>query len=68
MVIFHTNVCLARIAAQEGVRDVISGDDEHNHEDIVFFNLVALYGEMTNQTRLDWVEKAIRVVENTKFI
>ena len=63
------DVCLARIAAHEGIRDVISQDEhEHTREDIMFFNLVALHGEMANQTRLDWVEKAIIIVENTKSL
>ena len=37
-------------------------EDEYNHTNITFFNLAALHFEMMNQTRLDWVEKAINTI------
>jgi len=56
-------VCIARKDAQADMRKVIEqSEDEYNHTNITFFNLAALHFEMMNQTRLDWVEKAINTI------
>ena len=61
------DVCLVRRTTQEGIRTAIARDEhEYDHENIMFFNLVALHGEMTLKARLEWVEKAITIVENAK--
>ena len=58
-------VCLARKSTQADIRGLIDQDKEkYGSEQAHFFELVALHGEMMNQTRLAWIEKAINIVEN----
>jgi DNA-binding PadR family transcriptional regulator len=57
-------VCLLRKTEQENLRTAIARDvPEYDSDITVYWNLVALHGEMMNQTRLAWVEKAIKIVE-----
>jgi len=59
-------VCLARKDAQRGIRVSIAQDEPDYSQNItLYWNLVALHGEMMNQTRLDWLEKAINIVNST---
>ena len=60
------DVCLARKVTQEDIRTAIARDElQYDSKQILFFELVALHGEMVNQTRLAWIEKAISIVEST---
>ena len=59
-------VCLTRKTEQEGIRTAIARDEpNYDHEITLYWNLVALHGEIALQARLDWVEKAINIVENS---
>jgi len=59
-------VCLTRKTEQEGIRAAIARDEpDYDHEITLYWNLVALHGEIVLQARLDWVEQAINIVENT---
>jgi len=59
-------VCLARKTEQEGIRAAIARDEpDYDHEITLYWNLVALHGETVLQARIDWVEKAISIVENS---
>jgi len=59
-------VCLSLQAAHGGIREAIARDaPEYDHALTTYWNLVALHGEMMNQTRLAWVEKAISIVADT---
>jgi len=61
-------VCLARKTEQKDIRSAISEDEtKYDHGQLLFFELAALHGEMMNKTRLEWVEKAIDIVENTQI-
>jgi len=56
-------VCLTRKAEQQGIRSAITRDEPgYDHEITLYWNLVALHGEIALQARLDWVEKAINIV------
>jgi DNA-binding PadR family transcriptional regulator len=58
------DVCLARSTAQKGIRDVIAGEEgEYDPQHTTYYSLVALHGEMINKTRLEWIEKAINIIE-----
>ena len=59
------DICLLRKTEQESIRAAIVRDEpDHDHELTMYWNLVALHGEITLKARLDWVEKAISIVEN----
>jgi len=61
-------VCLARKVEQEGIRVAIARDEpDYDHEITLYWNLVALHGEIALQARIDWVEKAINIVESAQF-
>ena len=61
-------VCLLRKTAQQGIRTAIARDEsDYSNEITLYWNLVALHGEITLQARLDWIEKAINTVENTLY-
>ena len=61
---FH-DVCLARGIEYDKVKESIVEDEpNYNHKQTTSHTLTALYGEMMNQARLAWVEKAITTVEN----
>jgi len=58
------DVCITRKTTQEEIRSVISEDEaKYDEKQILFFELVAMHGEMMNKTRLEWIEKAINIVE-----
>ena len=60
-------VCLARKTVQNDLRELVPQDEiKYGYEQALFFELVALHGEMMNQARLAWIEKAISKVENTQ--
>ena len=62
------DVCLARKTEQEGIKMAIARDEpDYDHTITMYWNLVALHGEIILQARLDWVENAINIVENTPF-
>jgi len=61
-------VCIDLKTAQEDIRMAIERDElVYDPKNIMFFNLVALHGAMTLQARLEWVEKAINIVENSQM-
>jgi len=50
------DMCHARHIAYDGVKEEVAEND-------AYIKLTALYGEMMNQARLAWVEKAIIILE-----
>jgi len=57
-------VCHARKTEQQGIRTAIARDEPDYDSDItLYWNLAALHGETVLQARLDWVEKAIDIVD-----
>jgi len=59
--------CLAGIKKMDDVKEVIARDEiDYNHDIVKYWKLTALHGEMMLQTRLDWVDKAIAMLENEK--
>jgi len=59
-------MCLSLKTAQGGIRMALARDEpDYDHKLTMYWNLVAMHGEMMNQTRLAWVEKAISIVEET---
>jgi len=58
-------VCILRKTEQEDIRAAISRDEpDYDNEITLYWNLVALHGEIANQARIEWVEKAIEILEN----
>ncbi|MCL2202921.1 MAG: PadR family transcriptional regulator [Defluviitaleaceae bacterium] len=60
-------VCLARIAEQDDVRQAIARDEsDYDRKVTLCWHLVTLHGDLILQSRLDWVEKAIEII-NEEF-
>ena len=61
------DLCLAREAKQTDIRELVRQDEiKYGNEQALFFELVAQHGEIMNRARLEWIEKAISIVENTQ--
>ena len=62
------DLCLSRKTVQADIRELVPQDClKYGHEQALFFELVALHGEIMNRARLEWIEKAISIVENTRI-
>lgn len=62
------DVCVARKTQQEGIRsEILEDETKYDQKQILFFELVAMHGEMMNKTRLEWIEKAINILENAQI-
>ncbi|MCL2412049.1 MAG: PadR family transcriptional regulator [Treponema sp.] len=60
-------VCLLRKTEQEDIRTAIARDEPYYDNEItLYWNLVALHGEIANNARLEWANKAIEILENRK--
>jgi DNA-binding PadR family transcriptional regulator len=63
------DVCLDRKTVQASIRKELGREAlEYDEKTMVFFEIVVMHGEMMNQTRLAWIEKAISIVENSQIL
>ena len=42
-------------------------ETQYDPEEIIYWKLIAMHGEMMRKTRLEWVEKAIAILKNDKI-
>jgi len=56
--------CLASVRKMDDVEKVIARDEAfYTHDILKYWKLVALHGEIVRKARLEWVEKAIAILE-----
>jgi len=61
------DVCSARsIEMDNAIKELAQDELNYGVEQTTYWKLTVLYGEMMNQARTAWVEKAIDIVENMK--
>ena len=64
-------VCIIRKAAQDDIYEEIGQDANSNLYDkanLMFFNIAALHGDIMMEAKIEWVEKAIKIVENADYL
>ena len=60
--------CLEGMKEMDNVNESFEqSETQYDPEEIIYWKLIAMHGEMMRKTRLEWVEKAIAILKNDKI-
>jgi DNA-binding PadR family transcriptional regulator len=56
--------CLIGMKEMDYANEIFNPSEAYNPEEIQYWKLIMMHGEMMRKTRLEWVEKSITILEN----
>jgi len=60
--------CLEGISEMSDVDESFKQNEtQYNPDEVIYWKLIAMHGEMIRKTRLEWVDKAIAILNNDKI-